>query len=89
MAPRVAGLGTNFGPSALPLRAILKFFVPRHLDGFELAFVGSCRIAFEIGQFGYVAVQIGEAYGERIELGMDFGEQDADVFGVVPSERLA
>ena len=58
--------------------------MPRHLDGFELAFVGSCGIALEIRQFSHVAVQVGEADGERIELGMDFREEDADVFGVVP-----
>jgi hypothetical protein len=33
-------------------------------------------------------VEVGEADGERVEFGMSFGEQDADVFGVVPGERF-
>ena len=72
----------------LPLRSILELFVPRHLDGFELAFVGGSGVAFEVGELGDVFVQVGEANGEGIELGMYFTEQDADVFGVVPSERF-
>ena len=51
--------------------------MPRHLDGFQLAFVGSSGITFEIGQFGHVAMQVGETDGERIEFGMYFGKQDA------------
>ena len=68
----------------LGLGAVLEFFMPRHLDGFELAFVGSCGIALEIRQFSHVAVQVGEADGEGIDFRMSFGEPDADVFGVVP-----
>ena len=63
--------------------------MPGHLDGFQFAFVRGFGIAGEVGQFGDVAVQVGEADRERIEFGMSFGEQDADVFGVVPGECLA
>ena len=62
--------------------------MPGHLDGFELAFVRSFGIAGEVGQFCDVAMQVGEADGERIEFGMSFGKQDAEVFGVVPGELL-
>jgi hypothetical protein len=33
-------------------------------------------------------VKISEADGEGIDFGMNFAEQDADVFGVVPGERF-
>src|SRR5208337_4188125 len=36
----------------------------------------------------YIAVQVSEADGEGIDLGMSFREQDADIFGIVPSERF-
>jgi len=62
--------------------------MPCHLDGLEFAFVRCSGIAFEVGKFGDVAMQVGEADGERIDLGMIFGEEDADVFGVVPGERF-
>jgi len=41
--------------------AVLKFLMPSHLDSFQLAFVGLFRIVLEFGQFGDVAVQVGEA----------------------------
>jgi len=44
------------------------------LDGFELAFIGSSGIALEVRQLGDVAVQVGEADGERVKLGMSFGK---------------
>ena len=40
--------GANRWSDFLTLRAVLEFFVPSHLDGFELAFVGRPRIALEI-----------------------------------------
>ena len=69
----------------LALGTVLEFLMPSHLDGFELAFVRGSGITLEIRQFSYVAVQIGEADGERINLGMSLREQDADVLGVVPA----
>ena len=62
--------------------------MPGHLDGFQLAFVRGFGIAGEVGQFGHVAMQVGEAHGERIEFGVSFGQQDAEVFGVVPVSCL-
>src|ERR1700736_6938052 len=72
----------------LALRAVLEFFMPGHLDGFEFAFVRGGWIPLEVGQFGHVAVKVGEADGKRIEFGMSFREKNADIFGVVPSERF-
>ena len=45
---------------------LLIFFVPRHLDGFELALVGLLGIVLELGQFCYIAMQIGETHRKRI-----------------------
>src|ERR1700691_1270474 len=70
----------------LALGAILEFFMPRHLNGFELALIGGFRIAFKIGEFGHVAVQIGKPDGKRVKFGMSFGEKDANVFGIVPGD---
>src|SRR5579872_4351930 len=66
------------------LGAVLELFVPRHLDGFELAFVRRFGIASEIGQFGHVAMQVREAHRERVDFRMCFGKQNAEVFSVVP-----
>jgi hypothetical protein len=76
---------SSFSPD-LGLSAILKFFVPSHLYGFEFALVGSFRIACETRQFGYVAMQISEAHCERVKIRMRLRKQNPDVFGVVPGE---
>src|SRR5216684_5275859 len=56
----------------LTLRAVLELLVPGHLDGFELALVGSLGIAGKAGEFGHVTMQIGEADSEWIEFRMGF-----------------
>jgi len=53
--------------------AILKFFMPRHLDGFQFALIRLFGIVLELRQFDNVAVQIGEADSQRINIGMLFG----------------
>src|SRR5215510_14361123 len=65
---------------------VLIFLVPCHLNGFELAFVRLLRIVFELRQFGYEPMQVGEANGERIGVGMLLRQRDSDVFGVIPSQ---
>src|SRR5258706_10383819 len=69
--------------TVLALR-ILKFFVPGHLDGFELSLVRFGRVVGEAGQLGDVAVQIGEAYCQRVGVGVRFGEENAQIFAVGP-----
>jgi len=53
-------------------------------SGFELGFVGLGGVVAETRKFGDVAVQVGEAHGERIGVGVRFGEENAEVFGVGP-----
>ena len=64
--------------------AVLKFFVPGHLDGFEFAFVRELWVALEAGEFEDPFMKVGEADGERVYVRMLFHELDADFFGVVP-----
>src|SRR5271165_1920248 len=73
------GIRSGLGP-------ILELFVPCHLNRFQFPFVRSFGISGEIGEFGDVTMKVSEANGERIEFGVDFRKQDADVFGVVPGQ---
>jgi glycosyl hydrolase family 2 len=75
-------------PTRSALSAILDFLVPGHLDRFQFAFVRGFGITGKVRQLGDVAVQVDETHGKRIESGVRFGKQDADVFGVVPSQFL-
>ena len=69
--------------------AVLKFFVPGHLDGFEFAFVGGLGVAGETGELGDPFVHVGEADGERIGVGIFVGQRDGDVFDIGPNRMLA
>src|SRR6266852_2983348 len=66
--------------------AVLEFFVPGHLDGFELGFVGGGGIAGEAGEFGDPFVHVSEADSERISVREFVRKCDGDVFEIVPSE---
>ena len=66
--------------------AVLKFFLPSHLDGFELGFVGGGGVAGEAGEFGDPFVHIGEADSEGIGVGKFVRQADGDVFDLVPAE---
>jgi len=68
------------------LSAVLEFFVPGHLDGFEFAFVRGFGVAGEVGKLNHILVEVGEADGERVQFGVSFGQKDAEVLGVVPGE---
>src|SRR5208282_4866184 len=48
--------------------AVLKFFVPGHLDGFEFAFVRLLGIARKAGKRDHPFVEIGKADSERVRL---------------------
>jgi len=65
---------------------VLEFFVPGHLDGFELGFVGGGGVAGEAGEFGDPLVHVGETDGEGIGVREFVGEGDGDVFEIVPGE---
>ena len=80
-------LGAEGVESGRPLRlVVLKFFVPGHLDGFELAFIRKLGIAGKTRKLGDPLVQVGEADSEGIEAGMLVRELNSDFFGVVPIE---
>ena len=51
-------LKTELGGSSLS--SVDELFVPRHLNGFELALVGLFRIVLELRQCGNVAMQFRE-----------------------------
>ena len=59
--------------TALLLLAVLEFFVPGHLDGFQFGFVGGGGVAGEVGEFGDPFVHVGEAHGEGIGVGVFVG----------------
>src|SRR5713226_489324 len=63
--------------------AVLEFFVPSHLDGFEFGFVGGGGIAGEAGKFGDPFVHVREADGEGIGVRKFVGQADSYVFEVV------
>src|SRR5712692_7402242 len=65
---------------------VLEFFVPGHLDGFELGFVGGRGVAGEAGEFGDPFVHVGKADGEGIGVRKFVGQADGDVFEIVPTE---
>ena len=55
------------------LLAVLEFFVPGHLDGFDFGFVGGGGVAGEEWEFDDPFVHVGEAHGEGIDVGVFFG----------------
>src|SRR5713101_8009084 len=67
--------------------AVLVLFVPGHLDGFELAFVGEFGGAGEAVKLADPSVKIGEADGERVSGWELVGKPNADFFRAVPIER--
>ena len=60
------------------------FVDPRHLDRFENLLAGMAGVIIEIRKFQHPVVQVGEADGARIDLGVGFGEFDGDVEGIRP-----
>jgi hypothetical protein len=64
--------------------AILKFFVPGHLNRFELGFVGFLRIAGKAGELRDPFVHVRESDGERIGAREFVAQRDGDVFDGVP-----
>src|SRR6476661_11255167 len=76
---------TKSGPFGLAL-AVLKFFVPGHLDGFELGFVGGGGVAGKVGELDDPFVHVREADGERIGVGIFIAQRDGDVFDSLPTE---
>jgi hypothetical protein len=69
-----------------PHGSILPLLVPRHLDSFELGFVGRFGVVDERRQFGYVTIEIGEANLQRIQLGKFVRQRNRDIFRVGPSQ---
>ena len=80
-----SGLRDPPAESSLGL-AVLEFFVPGHLDSFELGLVGGGGIAREAGELGDPFVHVGKADGERIDVREFVGQADGDIFEIVPAE---
>src|SRR5262249_9015203 len=59
---------------------------PRHLDFFQGGFVGGLGVVGEAVELGDPAVQVGEADGQRVDVGKLFAERDPEVLGVLPRE---
>jgi hypothetical protein len=79
----------QLSPHGQPLaRSILIFFVPGHLDGFELRLVRFGLIVGESRQFGDITVQIREAHGQRIDIGVFFLQLNPYLFRIIPGELL-
>src|SRR5271154_807509 len=72
--------------TALPLRSIQNLVVPRHLDGFQLAFGRLLGIVLELGEFGHITMQVGEPHCQGIEFGVVLRKQNPDVHSVIPGE---
>src|SRR5712692_9247201 len=68
------------------LGAIQNLRMPRHLDCFQLGFVRLGGIVFEVGERDHVFVEVGETNRERVDFGMDFREQNPDVFRIAPGK---
>jgi hypothetical protein len=68
--------------------AVLKFFVPGHLDGFELPFVRKLGITGKTGELGNPLMKISEADGERVEIWKFLDELNANFLSVVPIECI-
>src|SRR5690242_4069561 len=66
--------------------AVLEFFVPGHLNGFELAFVGSLRVTGKTWELGDPLVHVRKADGERIGIWVFVRQADSDVFDLVPTK---
>jgi hypothetical protein len=66
------------------LLVVFPLFVPGHLDGFELGFVGGFGVVVELIEFGDEPMEAGEADGERISVRELLVEFDPDVFGHGP-----
>src|SRR5438067_1551990 len=71
--------GTPARGTPAPLLRVLPFLVPRHLNRFELRFVGGLGIVVEAVELEHALAEIGEADGQGIEIREFFGQRDADV----------
>src|SRR6266478_1627438 len=66
--------------------AVLEFFVPGHLDGFEFGFVGGGGVAGEAGEFGDPFVHVRKPDSEWIGVRKFVRQADGNVFEIVPPE---
>ncbi|MHB8301612.1 MAG: hypothetical protein ACYDC6_02055 [Acidobacteriaceae bacterium] len=66
---------------------VFPFFVPGHLDRFQLAFVRLLRIVGEAFQLCHVTMQLRKANGQRVGLWEFPLELNADFFGITPRDR--
>ena len=65
---------------------VFIFLIPRHLNGFKLAFTGETGIIAEIRQFRDPFQQVSEPHCKRIQFRMCLVKRESDVFDVFPTE---
>src|SRR5580704_1142431 len=82
--PKTAMPLTPENPGAASLVRI--FFVPGHLNGFELALVRLRRIILKSRQRNDPFMQVGEAHRQRIDTRMRLHEGESYVFGIGPGK---
>src|SRR5277367_4623532 len=70
------------------LLVVLKFFVPGHLNRFELSFVRQFRVASKPRKFHDPFVHIRKTHRQRVHAGMFLRQLDSDFLGIVPIKRV-
>ena len=66
------------------LPVILPLLIPSHLNSFEFAFVRLPRVILEVWKRKHGLMQIREADGERIGIGLGLVQRQPEIFGVEP-----
>src|SRR5215831_10865164 len=66
--------------------AVLKFFVPSHLNGFKLGFIGLGGVPGEAVKFRDPFVHVCKANGQGIGVRKFVGQCNGNVFKIVPVE---
>src|SRR5271167_2345794 len=78
----------NLVYAATALLGVLKFFVPGHLNRFELSFVRQFRVASKPRKFDNPFVHIRKTHRQRVHAGMLLRQLDSDFLGIVPIKRV-
>src|SRR5581483_885409 len=84
---RIPGRKISTLKAQLSTLSVFPFFVPRHLDRLELRLVRAFRVVVEAVEGEDLLAHVGEADGERIEIGKLLRERDRDVLRIGPLHR--
>src|SRR5262249_41144936 len=72
--------------NAMEISSLLPGLDPGHLDALELALARRLGIVGEVRQLADPAVKVGEAYSQRIDVGVERSEPLRDVVRIIPGE---